>query len=844
MSTLSTHFGRNSKSEMMNPDSRSKDQNYTTYKNMKPAALDYSIQGYVPIGVTLSWDVDRQQISLPAGWQNATLDTSKQYFSRENNGIAILTGERSDLIVVDCDVLEEKAQPQGMLDGTEIFQAMVDAYGHVDCPIAKSANGGMQYFFSLSKSLAKGLKHADNASRIVISKGLNDAKTNNTSITVETHSDGGYIIVSPTSFEVNSEIQNYEWVKPLVHSSNLKSMPVWCIRLINESRASCAQGEFAVSSGVTKSSKHSTTITISDHALFLKQTQLYIEELYRSTMVTIWSRSNGYDFSLPSQTRCVCCPSTHVGSNYMVKSVIGDCFLMRNYAPECYSQVFNWENHPVLRMVIETPRADAPYSRMLREAYHNIGHCLVFSPKGRFLNFNGTVWEEMDKHVVTREIDSICGNLMDQIVNNLTVGMQDGYQAPDWASEELQQKINKFRVGRDFLRSHANLNGIATHYKQIYIDMEVESHLDKNPNLLAVKNGIIDLRTGILREGMLKDYMQTQLDTDYNPLGKTDIIDGFVDSIFSSDIPTIHYVQKLFGYGITGHTKEQIWAILTGDGSNGKSLFIGIIESLLRKWCVNASYDVFFKGDKRTTAGGATPHLAALKGARICVKEETEPKDKLNVEILKMITGESSIAARALYKDEESFRPTVLPILLCNHKPTIDIEDDAMMRRIIVVPFHNIYTSPTDINRPYDKENPRHKTKDTSLKEKLHTAFAQEQLLAWLVQGSVKWFKEGLGEQPQSMKDALLSYKEENDRLKLFIDAMCELPPIEMSKKDILKSGYHVNAKEFKDRLVARCGVNYSQKELIEKMATKGLKYDKPWNFTERVYVGLKFTGL
>jgi len=165
-----------------------------------------------------------------------------------------------------------------------------------------------------------------------------------------------------------------------------------------------------------------------------------------------------------------------------------------------------------------------------------------------------------------------------------------------------------------------------------------------------------------------------------------------------------------------------------------------------------------------------------------------------------------------------------------------------MMRRIIVVPFHNIYTSPTDINRPYDKENPRHKPKDTSLKEKLHTAFAQEQLLTWLVQGSVKWFKEGLGEQPQSMKDALISYKEENDRLKLFIDAMCERSPISLEKKDILKSGYYVNAGDFKDRFVAHCGVKYTQKELIDKMAAKGLKYDRPRDFTERVYVGLKFT--
>jgi len=91
------------------------------------------------------------------------------------------------------------------------------------------------------------------------------------------------------------------------------------------------------------------------------------------------------------------------------------------------------------------------------------------------------------------------------------------------------------------------------------------------------------------------------------------------------------------------------------------------------------------------------------------------------------------------------------------------------------------------------------------------------------------------------MVDALLSYKDENDRIKLFIDAMCEPAPAGMLKKEIMKNGFHVNAGEFKDRLVAHCGVKYTQKELIDKMTIKGFKYDRPWNLPERVYVGLKF---
>ncbi|KAF9176804.1 hypothetical protein BGZ49_005928, partial [Haplosporangium sp. Z 27] len=137
-----------------------------------------------------------------------------------------------------------------------------------------------------------------------------------------------------------------------------------------------------------------------------------------------------------------------------------------------------------------------------------------------------------------------------------------------------------------------------------------------------------------------------------------------------------------------------------------------------------------------------------MRGARICVKEEAEPKDELNIETIKIITGESSITSRSLYKDCETFQPTMLSILICNHKPAINVDDPAMLRRIQVIPFNNIYTTPGDANCPYNPLDPRHRLRDSNVRKKLLTKHSQEQLLVWLVQGAVKWYSGGLGNMP------------------------------------------------------------------------------------------------
>jgi len=243
---------------------------------------------------------------------------------------------------------------------------------------------------------------------------------------------------------------------------------------------------------------------------------------------------------------------------------------------------------------------------------------------------------------------------------------------------------------------------------------------------------------------------------------------------------------------------------------------MSIIEKLMGpSYYKVAPYEVFFKCDRKTQAGGATAHLSTLKDARICVKEEADPTDTLNIELMKMLSGESTITSRGLYeKAFLSFVPTVLPILLCNHKPAFDVDDYAMTRRIVVIPFTNIYVDINDSKRPYDESNPRHRIRDNGLRAKLMLDNQQEQLLNWLVQGAIKWYAEGLGEQPQAAKDAFNNYFTENDKLGRFVDDYCTKG-----------SELYVNAGEFKRAFEEQTDVKIKQTELIAMMAKRGFRY-------------------
>ena len=304
-------------------------------------------------------------------------------------------------------------------------------------------------------------------------------------------------------------------------------------------------------------------------------------------------------------------------------------------------------------------------------------------------------------------------------------------------------------------------------------------------------------------------------------------MEAFVVDIFNADAGVVAYTQKLLGYAITGHMNEQVWVIWTGSGSNGKGLLLAMLEALLGPvFFKTAKKEVFFKAERGRAAGAAEPHLVELRGARIAAKDESSASNQLDIEHIKAVTGQSSLTVRDNYQGYITFKPTFIPLLLCNELPHINVDEKSELRRVVVECFPNTYTTPGSAGNPYDPANPTHRRADSGMYARMTSRPVLQQFLTWLVQGAVRWAAEGLGSQPDAMRECFQQYVQDNDTLAEFIAEACDVAP-----------GLKVNAKEFRELYCGRGEHKVSAGQLKKMMERRGF----PWHTTGGVYSGLSW---
>ena len=267
---------------------------------------------------------------------------------------------------------------------------------------------------------------------------------------------------------------------------------------------------------------------------------------------------------------------------------------------------------------------------------------------------------------------------------------------------------------------------------------------DKKNFLLACKNGVINLKTGKLRDGKPEDRITMSATIEYIPNAKCPRWELFIREIFADNEELIKYVHKALGYTLTGSTCEQVAFFCYGGGRNGKTVLFKTIKNILGDYAYNASAKLF----QGRYSQGAEPEVVATESRRFLVSSETLVTSKINEQRLKTWTGGDSVTARALYKEEQTFEPTVKPWLFLNHRPKTEDDSYAFWRRIRSIPFIVKFEG--------EKE-------DKNLSEKLE--LESKGILTWLVRGCLLWNKESLEDIPQVVRSATADYQSENDEL-------------------------------------------------------------------------------
>jgi len=201
----------------------------------------------------------------------------------------------------------------------------------------------------------------------------------------------------------------------------------------------------------------------------------------------------------------------------------------------------------------------------------------------------------------------------------------------------------------------------------------------------------------------------------------------FVTFVSAGDGELADFLQRYFGYCLTGSVAEEKLAFVHGRGGTGKSTFMEALKAVFGEYAVTADFETFLA---RKATGGPRPDIARLAGARLVTSIEVDDGKRLAEGLVKQLTGGDTVTARELYAKEFEFVPQFKLVLVANHAPTVHSDDEAMWRRILRVPFDNAIPEAGQ---------------DRSVKLILRDpAVSGPAILAWLVEGCLQWQREGL----------------------------------------------------------------------------------------------------
>lgn len=289
---------------------------------------------------------------------------------------------------------------------------------------------------------------------------------------------------------------------------------------------------------------------------------------------------------------------------------------------------------------------------------------------------------------------------------------------------------------------------------------------DRDPWLLNTPDGTVDLRTGVMRSHSPDNYITMTTATASG--GSCPVWLSFLDRITSGDRELQRFMQRMFGYSLTGDTSAHALFFLFGTGANGKSVTVDTVAGILNDYHRTAAIETF-------TASTVERHptdLAGLRGARLVTAVETEEGRRWAESRIKTLTGGDKIAARFMRQDYFEFTPRFKLIVAGNHKPGLRSVDEAIRRRFHLLPF--------TVTIPEAERDP-------DLRHKLKAEWPG--ILAWMIEGCLDWRSMGL-RPPPAVVEATAAYLDAEDAVSAWIDERCLRSPAAWSPAGELFSSW------------------------------------------------------
>ena len=253
--------------------------------------------------------------------------------------------------------------------------------------------------------------------------------------------------------------------------------------------------------------------------------------------------------------------------------------------------------------------------------------------------------------------------------------------------------------------------------------------------------------------------------------------EAFLLEIMGGNREKALFLQRWFGYCLTGLTKERKIMIFWGVGNNGKSTILSLIHKILGPFFLEAKKGLI-ANIKDSDPNAASSALAGIKNVRLMVVSETNSEDKIDVGFSKKFAGgKEQLSARRLHAEEEQFDIQAKLLIQTNNKPEIPPDAKALWNRILFIAFLMQY-----VDNP-DPQDPTQKKIDVDREEKL--AQNLPGIFKALMIGARSYNEMGLAP-PASVLQETKEYREETDDVAHFLDTTCFIHKNREQKTEIV----------------------------------------------------------
>jgi putative DNA primase/helicase len=277
--------------------------------------------------------------------------------------------------------------------------------------------------------------------------------------------------------------------------------------------------------------------------------------------------------------------------------------------------------------------------------------------------------------------------------------------------------------------------------------------INADGNLINFKNGIYAIDQDLLIPHDYSIPSTIQINANYSGFCN----DEFENSLFfkyintSFDKELIPIVQEVIGYCLSNLTEAQKMFILVGEGKNGKSVFISIL---------NAFFDKSFISNVELKDLCKHEFVARLYNKSINTCADISNEYMENTGLLKQILGEDNFEARPLYSNPFSFKNRAKMVFSANDLPQTSDKSYAFLRRMLII----------DCNKRITEEN-----KIKFLAEKI-IASEMDLIASWAIKGLQRIIKNNfVFTDCKKTKSAIEDYKLRNSSISRFITDFCNV---------------------------------------------------------------------